>query len=80
MRPLASGARGAFHWSEGYLGVSLQERQDTMQVMLGSRDVTAGKRWDATLVIIIELEDAIISTSSKCRSPWINPYKPYSVI
>ena len=31
------------HWSEGYVGVSLQERLATMQVMLGSRDVTAGK-------------------------------------
>ena len=31
------------HWSEGYVGVPLQERRATMQVMLGSRDVTAGK-------------------------------------
>ena len=31
------------HWSEGYVGVSLQGRRATAQVMLGSRDVTAGK-------------------------------------
>ena len=41
------------HWSEGrhnYVGVSLQERQATMQVMLG---VSLRARWDATLVIVI---------------------------
>ena len=38
------------HWSEGYVGVSLQERQATMQVMLG---VSLQARWDATLVILI---------------------------
>ena len=41
------------HWSEGrhnYVGVSLQERRATMQVMLG---VTLRARWDASLVIII---------------------------
>ena len=37
------------HWSEGYVGVSLQERLATMQVMLG---VSLRARWDATLVDI----------------------------
>ena len=35
------------HWSKGYVGVSLPERQATMQVMLG---VSLQARWDATLV------------------------------
>ena len=35
------------HWSEGYVGVSLQERRATMQVMLG---MSLRARWDATLV------------------------------
>ena len=33
------------HWSEGYVGVSLQERRDPMQVGMSLR-----ARWDATLV------------------------------
>ena len=37
-------------WSEEYVGVSLQERRATMQVMLG---MSLRERWDATLVIII---------------------------
>ena len=39
------------HWSEGYVGVSLQERRDPMQVMLG---MSRRARWDATLVISID--------------------------
>ena len=39
------------HWSEGYVGVSLQERRATMQVMLG---MSLRARWDATLVLLIE--------------------------
>ena len=35
------------HWSEGYDGVSLQEMQATMQLMLG---MSLRARWDATLV------------------------------
>ena len=35
------------HWSEGYVGVSLQERLAKMQVMLG---ISLRARWDATLV------------------------------
>ena len=35
------------HWSEGYVGMSLQARRSTMQVMLG---VSLRARWDATLV------------------------------
>ena len=45
------------HWSEGrhnYVGVSLQERRATMQVMLG---VSLQARWDATLVCIIILNN-----------------------
>ena len=38
------------HWSEGYVGVSLQDRRATMQVMLG---VSLRARWDATLVHLI---------------------------
>ena len=38
------------HWSEGCVGVSLQEMRATMQVMLG---LSLRARWDATLVIII---------------------------
>ena len=38
------------HWSQGYDGVSLQERTATMQVMLG---MSLRARWDATLVSII---------------------------
>ena len=38
------------HWSEGYVGESLQERQATMQVMLG---MSLRAIWDATLVHII---------------------------
>ena len=41
------------HWSEGrhnYVGVSLQDSQATMQVMLR---VSLRARWDATLVIPI---------------------------
>ena len=41
------------HWSEGRhnnVGVSLQERQATMQVMLG---VSLRARWDATLISIM---------------------------
>ena len=41
-------ANGPCHWSEGYVGVSLQERRATMQVMLG---VSLRARWDATLVV-----------------------------
>ena len=37
------------HWSE-YVGVSLQESQATMQVILG---MSLQARWDATLVIVI---------------------------
>ena len=40
------------HWSEGrhnYVGVSLQERLATMQVMLG---VSLRARWDAILVTL----------------------------
>ena len=35
------------HWSEGYVGVSLQERRATMQVMLG---MSLRAIWEATLV------------------------------
>ena len=35
------------HWLEGYVGVSLQERRATMQVMLG---MSLRARWGATLV------------------------------
>ena len=38
------------HWSEGrhnYVGLTLQERRATMQLMLG---VSLRARWDATLV------------------------------
>ena len=38
------------YWSEGYVGVSLQERQAPMQVMLG---MSLRARWDATLVHVI---------------------------
>ena len=41
-------ASGRLAWS--YVGVSLQERQATMQVMLG---VSLRARWDATLVYVI---------------------------
>ena len=40
------------HWSEGYVGVSLQEMRATMQVMLG---MSLQARWDATLVCIMEV-------------------------
>ena len=54
-RALASGSRGACHWSEPRrgVGVSLQERRATMQVMLG---VSLRARWDATLVIIMQTD------------------------
>ena len=48
------------HLSEGYVGVSLQERRATMQVMLG---VSLRARWDATLVIIIN-QNALTSYST----------------
>ena len=55
LRPASGRSRAAHvepcHWSEGhhnYVGVSLQERRATMQVMLG---VSLRARWDATLVI-----------------------------
>ena len=37
------------HWAEGYVGVSLQERRATMQVMLG---MSLRARWDTTLALI----------------------------
>ena len=40
------------HWSEGYVGVSLLERRDTMHVMLG---MSLRARWDGTLVFLIEV-------------------------
>ena len=52
LRPLASVARGALPLVGGYVGVSLQERRATMQVMLG---VSLRARWDATLVITLSL-------------------------
>ena len=49
---LASGTREPCHWSEGrhnYVGVSLWERQATMQVMLG---VSLRARWDGLFVCL----------------------------
>ena len=43
------------HWTDGRLnnvGVSLQERRATIQVMLG---VSLRARWDATLVTLMHL-------------------------
>ena len=54
LRPASGRSRAArvepCHWSVGYVGVSLQERQATMQVMLW---MSLWARWDATLVILI---------------------------
>ena len=59
------------HWSEGYVGVSLQERRATMHVMLG---MSLRARWDATLVsydtncipiIVINSETKMQITSNK---------------
>ena len=38
------------HWSEGYVGVSLQEMRAKMQVMLG---MSLRARWGATLVLLM---------------------------
>ena len=52
LRPASGRSRAArvepCHWSEGYVGVSLQESRATMQVMLG---MSLRARWDTTLVI-----------------------------
>ena len=47
-----------FHWSEGRhnnVGVSLQERRATMQVMLR---VSLRARWDTTLVDLIQINSS----------------------
>ena len=57
------------HWSEGhhnYVRVSLQERQATMQVMLG---VSLRARWDATLVYN-KGTNYTIAWSTLHFSPW----------
>ena len=55
------------HWSE-YVGMSLQERQATMQVMLG---MSLRARWDASLVTVIT-----VATSSAAAKTVIQPKTP----
>ena len=53
VRPASGRSRAArvepCHWSEGYVGVSLQKIRTTMQVVLG---MSLRARWDATLECI----------------------------
>ena len=55
------------YWSEGrhnYVGVSQQERRATMQFMLG---VSLRARWDATILIIIIVNQGMGLSMRTCN-------------